>query len=133
MSCLFYQPLELPAFGAISLGAFAVVMVRDAARQMRTESACSPSQHRILPYVAFNKDAFPNRRHTAGGPNHSACQNKPSFFSRESQAQYQAFVRFAVTSSAALESHRAQSGPGVWNLSLGAGSLVSEENSGIHP
>src|SRR3954447_7305086 len=79
MSCLFYQPLELPAFGAISLGAFAVVMVRDAARQMRTESACSPSQHRILPYIAFNKDAFPNRWHTAGGPNHSACQNKPRF------------------------------------------------------
>jgi hypothetical protein len=69
---------------------------------MRTESPFSLSQHRILPYVAFNKDAFPNCRHLPAGPNHSACQNKPSFFSRESQAQYQAFVRFAVVSNAAL-------------------------------
>ena len=47
---------------------------------MRTESPFSSSQHRILPYVAFNKDAFPNCRHLPAGPNHSACRNKPSFF-----------------------------------------------------
>jgi len=30
----------------------------------------------ILPTIAFNKDAFPNRRHVLpAGPNHSACQN----------------------------------------------------------
>jgi hypothetical protein len=34
--------------------------------------------------------------------NHSACQNKPGFSCVSLQAQYQAFVRFAVASSAAL-------------------------------
>jgi hypothetical protein len=32
----------------------------EAVREMRTESPCSSSHHRSLPYVAFNKDAFPN-------------------------------------------------------------------------
>jgi len=32
----------------------------------------------ISPIIAFNKDAFPNRRHIPpAGPNHSACQNSP--------------------------------------------------------
>jgi hypothetical protein len=57
----------------------------------------------ILPYVAFNKDAFPNRQRTPlAGPNHSACQNKLKFSRVSFQAQYQAFVRFAVASGAAL-------------------------------
>lgn len=51
------------------------------------------------------------------GPNHSACQNKPRFC--ESQAQYPAFVRFAVASSAALSAIALKVGPGFWNLSLG--------------
>jgi hypothetical protein len=30
----------------------------------------------VSPTIAFNKDAFPNRRHSLpAGPNHSACQN----------------------------------------------------------
>jgi hypothetical protein len=57
----------------------------------------------ILPYVAFNKDAFPNRqRIELAGPNHSACRNKLRFSRVNFQAQYQAFVRFAVASCAAL-------------------------------
>jgi hypothetical protein len=32
----------------------------------------------ILLTIAFNKDAFPNRRHSLpAGPNHSACQTLP--------------------------------------------------------
>jgi hypothetical protein len=52
--------------------------------------------------VAFNKDAFPTRQPLPPANNHSACQNKPGFSCVGLQAQYQAFVRFAVASSAAL-------------------------------
>jgi hypothetical protein len=69
---------------------------------MRTESPCSSSQHRILPYVAFNKDAFPNCRQSAGRTKSFSLPKQAQFFSRESQAQYQAFVRVEVASSAAL-------------------------------
>jgi hypothetical protein len=69
---------------------------------MRTESPCSSSQHRSLPYVAFNKDAFPNCRQSAGRTKSFSLPKQAQFFSHESQAQYQAFVRFAVASSAAL-------------------------------
>jgi hypothetical protein len=32
----------------------------------------------VSPTIAFNKDAFPNRRRSLpAGPNHSACQNQP--------------------------------------------------------
>jgi hypothetical protein len=90
-----------------------------------------------LPYVAFNKDAFPNCAHDppkckrfgekimrhliierdrtqnrsplllialafAGRTKSFSLPKQAQFFSRESQAQYQAFVRFAVASSAAL-------------------------------
>jgi hypothetical protein len=69
---------------------------------MRTESPCSSSQHRILPYVAFNKDAFPNRQHTASRTKSFSLPKQAQVSSRDFQAQYQAFVRFAVASSAAL-------------------------------
>jgi hypothetical protein len=32
----------------------------------------------ILPTVAFNKDAFPNRQRSSLATNHSPCRNKPS-------------------------------------------------------
>jgi hypothetical protein len=32
----------------------------------------------VWPIVAFNKDAFPNRRRTSPASNHSPCRNKPS-------------------------------------------------------
>jgi hypothetical protein len=57
----------------------------------------------ILPYVAANKDAFPNSPANAAGCLKSFRLPKQAQISRVSfQAQYQAFVRFAVTSSAAL-------------------------------
>jgi hypothetical protein len=80
----------------------------------RTESSCSSSQHRILPYVAFNKTRSP----TAGGhrqPDKSfSLPKQAQVFSREFQAQYQAFVRFAVTSSAALSAIALK-----WDLAFG--------------
>jgi len=68
------------------------------------------------PAIAFSKDAFLNRRRSSPiGSNHSACQSEPRIRTgsgmtifRETvccvslQAQYQAFVRFAVESSTAL-------------------------------
>jgi len=76
--------------------------IADAARVTRTESPCSSSQHRILPYVAFNKDAFPNCRHIASRTKSFSLPKQAQVLLRRFQAQYQAFVRFAVGSSAAL-------------------------------
>src|SRR5258708_902883 len=69
---------------------------------MRTESPCSSSQHRSLPYVAFNKDAFPNCRQSASRTKSFSLPKQAQVLLRKFQAQYQAFVRFAVASSAAL-------------------------------
>jgi hypothetical protein len=58
---------------------------------------------RILPYIAVGKDAFPNSPADTAGriksfrPSNQAQVSRVSF-----QAQYQAFVRFAVIGSAAL-------------------------------
>jgi hypothetical protein len=65
--------------------------------------------HTDLPYVAVNKDAFPTSSARIAGRIRSfrlpkQAQVSSVFF----QAQYQAFVRFAVGSSAAYLSHRAQ-------------------------
>jgi hypothetical protein len=87
-----------------------VVASPNAVRVTRAESQSQRifNPTKILSYVAFNKDAFPNRRRSLpAGPNHSACPNKPilpsaGVFRVIFQAQYQAFVRFAVRSSAAL-------------------------------
>ena len=63
----------------------------------------------ISPTVAFNKDAFPTRRHLQpAGPNHSACQNKPRLF----RVNFKRNIRlsFALRSEAAQlsESYRAK-------------------------
>jgi hypothetical protein len=56
-----------------------------------------------LPYVAVNKDAFPTSPACAAGRIKSLRLPKQAQVSRVSfQAQYQAFVRFAVGSGAAL-------------------------------
>ena len=73
----------------------------------------------VLPSFAFNKHAFPNRRLVVpAGPNHSTRRNKARFLCVISEAQYQAFVRFAVASSAASQPSRSI-GPACWNLSPG--------------
>jgi hypothetical protein len=62
----------------------------------------------ILPSFAFNKDAFPKCPLTLPvGPNHSPAETRRGFYAWcflnvKLKAQYQAFVRFAVASSAAL-------------------------------
>jgi hypothetical protein len=57
----------------------------------------------ILPYFAINKDAFPTSPADAAGCLKSFRLPNQAQVSRVSfQAQYQAFVRFAVGSSAAL-------------------------------
>jgi hypothetical protein len=81
-----------------------IVVALEAGRAARSRIAMQFNAASILPYVAFNKDAFPNRQGTMlAGPNHSARQrSKLRFSSVNFQAQYPAFVRFAVASSAAL-------------------------------
>jgi len=56
----------------------------------------------IVPTIAFNKDAFPTRRQIAGCTRLFGLPKQAQVLSREFQAQSQAFVRFAVASSAAL-------------------------------
>jgi hypothetical protein len=53
-------------------------------------------------------------------------------FSRESQAQYQAFVRFAVASSAALSAIALNQDLAFGTFHSGR-ALSLQENSGIHP
>jgi hypothetical protein len=75
----------------------------DPARLTRTESQVQSNPTQILPYVAVNKDALPNSPADAAGCLKSFRLPKQAQVSRVSfQAQYQAFVRFAVGSSAAL-------------------------------
>jgi hypothetical protein len=53
--------------------------------------------------IAPHEHAFPNRRLIApAGSNRSTCRNKVRLLCVISEAQVQAFVRFAVASSAAL-------------------------------
>jgi hypothetical protein len=55
----------------------AVVAAFDADRAKRARIAMQFSSASILPYVAFNKDAFPQPpAHKLAGPNHSACRNR---------------------------------------------------------
>ena len=112
-----------------------VVMVASpdpATRITRTESPRRFNATQILPYVAVNKDAFPTSPACAAGRIKSFRLPKQAQVSCVSfQAQYQAFVRFAVKSCAASKKPSRSNGPAFWNLSLGAGSRF--ENSGLHP
>jgi hypothetical protein len=57
----------------------------------------------ILPYVAISKDAFPrNPAHAAGRAKSFSLPTQAQLSYVKYQAQYQAFVRFAVGSGAAL-------------------------------
>jgi hypothetical protein len=55
-----------------------------------------------LPTVALNKDAFPNRQHIADWTKSFSLPKQAQVSRVSFQAQYQAFVRFAVGSSAAF-------------------------------
>jgi hypothetical protein len=86
-----------------------------------------------LPYVAVNKDAFPTSpAHVAGRSKSIRLPKLAQVSSVIHQAQYQAFVRFAVDSCAAFfPSHRAQKDLRFGTFSPGAGSRF--ENSGLDP
>jgi len=59
--------------------------------------------HKDLPYVAVSKDAFPTSpAHIAGRIKSFRLPKQAQVSSVNLQAQYQAFVRFAVASGAAL-------------------------------
>jgi hypothetical protein len=65
--------------------------------------------HTDVPYVAVNKDAFPTSPASVAGRIKSFRLPKQAQVSSVIfQAQYQAFVRFAVGSSVAFLSYRAQ-------------------------
>jgi hypothetical protein len=75
----------------------------DPARVTRDLIAVQFDSTQILLYVAVNKDAFPNSPADSAGCFKSFRLPKQAQVSRVSfQTQYQAFVRFAVGSSAAL-------------------------------
>jgi hypothetical protein len=80
-----------------------MVVWSDPARLTRDLIAVQFNSTQIFPYVAVNKDAFPNSPADRAGCIKSFCLPKQAQVSRVSfQAQYQAFVRFAVGSGAAL-------------------------------
>ena len=79
-----------------------VTALPDAAR-ITCASAVQVDCLSILPYVAISKDAFPrNPAHAAGRAKSFSLPTQAQLSYVKYQAQYQAFVRFAVRSSAAL-------------------------------
>jgi hypothetical protein len=84
-------------------------------------AVCRVQQRRVpqLPAVASRTKSF-------------SLPKQAQVFSRESQAQYQAFVRFAVASSAALSAIALK---WTWLLEpfTRGGLSCFQENSGIHP
>ena len=76
----------------------------DRARVKRDLIAVQFNSTQILPYVAVNKDALPNSPPDGAGWLKSFCLPKQAQVSSVSfRAQYLAFVRFTVGSSAALK------------------------------
>ena len=99
------------------------VRLLNAVMPRRTRASRAPKRTHdaglILPIsstVAFNKDAFPNRQRFIDRRTHHISLPKQAQLCCVSlQAQYQAFVRFAVTSGAALQAI-ALNRPAFWNL-----------------
>jgi len=85
------------------LSSIAIVIVRT----IHARAFCAPNRsavqfHTDLPYVAVSKDAFPTSPACVAGRIKSFRLPKQAQVSSVSfQAQYQAFVRFAVGSGAA--------------------------------
>src|SRR5271169_16448 len=101
MSCLYSSP-EVTCLG-LPLSSIAIVIVRT----IHARAFCAPGRsavqfHTNLPYVAVSKDAFPTSPACVAGRIKSFRLPKQAQVSSVSfQAQYQAFVRFAVGSGAA--------------------------------
>src|SRR5258707_11048546 len=131
MSCLYYSSPGVINLEWLALDCRVIVAWSDADTPHAHRIAVQFDSTQILPYVAVNKDAFPNSPADRTGCLKSfRLPKQAQVFHVIFQAQYQAFVRFAVGSSAALKPSRSN-GPAFWNLSLGAGSRF--ENSGLHP
>ena len=146
MSCLYSSPevtsVELLVLKSIALKLQALKLralncrrhrrlVRSGTPHARPDRSAVRFHTDFLPSIAVNKDAFPNSPADRTGCLKSfRLPKQAQVFHVIFQAQYQAFVRFAVGSSAALKPSRSN-GPAFWNLSLGAGSR--SENSGLHP
>jgi hypothetical protein len=78
-------------------------MVRSTQRASARRIGGAVQLHKDLPYVAVSKDAFPTSPAHVAGRIKSFRLPKPAQVSTVNfQAQYQAFVRFAVASGAAL-------------------------------
>jgi hypothetical protein len=78
-------------------------MVRSTQRASARRIGGTVQFHKDLPHVAVSKDAFPTSPAHVAGRTKSYRLPKQAQVSRVSfQAQYQAFVRFAVASGAAL-------------------------------
>jgi hypothetical protein len=110
MSCLYSSPevtsLKLIALKSLTWKGLAL-NCRSRLTAIRTRHAHRIAMlfnsTQILSYVAINKDAFPNSPAHAADCTESFRLPKQAQVCRVSfQAQYQAFVRFAVKSSAAL-------------------------------
>jgi hypothetical protein len=118
MSCLYSSP-EVANLGVISPGVISLGVIRlevtnpgivvvivassDAARVTRTESVCSSIPDRFCRTSRSTKTRSPAVQRDAAGCTKSFSLPKQAQVSRVSfQAQYQAFVRFAVGSSAAF-------------------------------
>jgi hypothetical protein len=89
----------------LSLGNIVVSSRRLARPGMRYthQIAAQSNSKQILPYVTVSKDGFPSSPAYDAGCTNSFRLPKQAQVSRVSfQAQYQAFVRFAVASSTAL-------------------------------
>ena len=72
-------------------------------RSKRTEPPMRLPSCRFLSTVAFSKDAFPTRRRSSPAQRSLSLPEQALFSCVTRPAQYQAFVRSAVTSSAALK------------------------------
>jgi hypothetical protein len=91
MSCLYSSPWIV-----------VIALARNAARFYARRITVPFNSRSNVPTVAFNKDAFPNRRHLADWTKSFSLPKQAQVSRVSFQAQYQAFVRFAVGSSAAL-------------------------------
>jgi hypothetical protein len=102
MSCLYSSP-EVTSLGKLALDRRCHRFARPGTRASGAPNRKRTQFHTDLPYVAVNKDAFPNSPAcVAGGIKSFRLPKQAQGSSVSFQAQYQAFVRFAVGSGAAL-------------------------------
>jgi hypothetical protein len=124
--CFVRRFVQLVSFNV----AHCLIQPARSSRACRLETAAY--LHTDLQYVAVNKDAFPTSPACVAGRIKSFRLPKQAQVSSViHQAQYQAFVRFAVDSCAAFLSHRAQKDLRFGTFSPGAGSRF--ENSDLDP